>query len=305
MTSDSSDWIILLVAHGTPRSLDQLPEFLAEIRRGRPAPPELVREMRRRYEAIGGSPLEAETQAQARALEAELGVPVRMAMRLSEPRVPDVLGDVSAPTRVCLLPIAPFSVAVYAGAARAALAERAAAPELVCVEPYGNEPLLIDAWASAIERELDLHPADLVLLSAHSLPTSVIARGDRYQAEFEKAARAVGERLGASRGVAVRLCYQSAGASEEPWLGPHLEDCLREAKTSGVSRLLIAPIGFLAEHVETLYDLDLEAQAEARALGLELRRVPALGQDPAFIRALGAACRRAMGEHEPDQAASR
>lgn len=293
-TSDSPDWIILLMAHGSPRSIEQLPEFLAEIRRGRPAPAELVSEMRHRYEVIGGSPLLAETTAQARALEAALGVPVRMAMRLSEPRVENVLGDVSAPTRACVLPIAPFSVDVYVNAARAALASRAGAPELVAVEAYGSEPALVDAWVSGIERALDREPADLVLLSAHSLPTSVIARGDRYQVEFERAARAVGKRLAESRGVAWRHCYQSAGASEEQWLGPHLDDCLAEAAARGASRLLVAPIGFLAEHVETLYDLDLEAQARALSLGVTLRRVPALGRDPAFIRALAGVCRRVI-----------
>lgn len=289
---------VLLVAHGTVTDLDDLPAFLLQIRRGRPASPELVSEIRRRYERIGGSPLLDITRAQAAALSRRLEAPVLVGMRLWRPAVEDVLRGIGGLRlrRLCVLPLAPFSVHVYWEAAKASLeAVRgelgAAAPELVPSEPWGSEPALVDGFAQAIR---DALPADevptSVVLTAHSLPTRAIREGDPYEAQFRACAVAVSERLGRSTSVA----FQSQGADGGDWLGPELRGVLEAEAARGVKRVVVSPIGFPAEHVETLYDLDVEAAGWAAELGLDLVRVAALNDAPRLIEALDAVVRRAF-----------
>src|SRR5450432_4066854 len=169
---------ILLVAHGTVSDLHDLPAFVARIRHGRPAPPGLVEELRRRYEAIGGSPLLRVTEQQARALESKSGLPVLLGMRLWEPSVEAALREAARRgiTRLVLLPLAPFSVDVYAAAARRALETVRAelgpsTPELVVCEPWGCEPAFVEAQRSALAARLgSVSPGSAVVLTAHSLP---------------------------------------------------------------------------------------------------------------------------------------
>lgn len=301
----------LLVAHGTVENLDDLPEFLRRIRRGRPAPEELIAELRDRYEQIGGSPHLAHTRAQAAALEEALGFPVRAAMRLWDPSVEDVLEElaVGGAERVCVLPMAPFSVAVYRDAAfdsRQHLLERAGrAPELVCVPPWGADPQLIAAHVGQIlhavshaASQAESHdgtaaaadgPIEAVL-SAHSLPQRVIDAGDAYCNEFEASADLIAAQLP----WPCTTAYQSVGATGGEWVGPDLIAVLRDMAQRGVRRAVVAPIGFLSEHVETLYDLDIEARSITDKLGLSLTRVPALGVNPELIEAAAALIRRCL-----------
>lgn len=282
-----------MVAHGTVERVEQLPDFVREIRRGRPAPPELIEELTARYERIGQSPLLGWTYRQAEALSREAGLPTRVAMRLWDPRVPDVLADLGPHDHVCLVPVAPFSVHVYEAAARRAMQGKAEAPQLTCVEPWGEDEELIDAWADGIRTAWGGRPADedhALILTAHSLPRAVIERGDPYAEQFERAARKVGNRVGGSWTVA----YQSQGASDDAWLGPTLLDEMRGCREQGIRRVTVAPIGFLAEHVETLFDLDVEAAEQAGDLGLEFVRVPALGTGPGLIRAMSKAAKAAI-----------
>jgi protoporphyrin/coproporphyrin ferrochelatase len=286
---------VLLVAHGTVTDLDDLPEFLLRIRHGRPASAELVAELRRRYEAIGGSPLLDVTRAQAEALETELGLPVTVGMRLWSPTLEDAIRQARerGAQRLCVVPLAPYSVHVYAEAAdRARAALGSGAPELVHVEAWGSAPELVAAHARAIASVLEQGSADAALvLTAHSLPERAISAGDPYADQVKASAEAIGAALGR----AFRLAYQSQGADGGQWLGPDLGSTLEELARAGTREVVVAPFGFLADHVETLYDLDVEARARARALGLELRRVPALNRDPGFIAALAAVARRALG----------
>lgn len=293
MTRDA----VMLVAHGTVKDLDDLPEFVRNIRRGRPPPDGLVEELRRRYEAIGGSPLLEITARQGRALAAELGVPVLTAMRLWHPSVEDVLRDAveQGYERVCVLPLAPFSVNVYSEAAERSLAairdSLARVPELVCVEPWGTEPAFVEAHAARIERALSEAAEAALVLTAHSLPSRAIAAGDPYAEQVAGCARAVGGKLGRD----YRLAYQSQGADGGDWLGPDVKSALEQLGAEGARSVVVAPIGFPAEHVETLYDLDIEAAGQARALGLEWRRVRALDDDPGLVTALAQVARRALG----------
>lgn len=296
MTLGPSD-AVLLVAHGTVTDLDDLPEFLQRIRRGRPAPPGLVQELRHRYEAIGGSPLLDITRAQASALGRALEAPVLVGMRLWHPSVEDVLRGIGGLKlrRLCVLPLAPFSVHVYFEAAQAALeAVRAelgpVVPQLVEPEPWGLEPAFVAAHADRIRQALAGDAEAELLLTAHSLPTRAIQAGDPYEQQVRACAEAIGAVLSRPYSVA----FQSQGADGGDWLGPDLRAAFEAARARGARRVVLAPIGFPAEHVETLFDLDIEALGWARELGLELTRVRALDDDPGLIAALAAVAERAF-----------
>lgn len=289
---------ILLVAHGTVADLADLPAFVARIRHGRPAPPGLVEELTRRYSAIGGSPLLRVTEEQARALESSTGLPVLLGMRLWEPSVEAAFREAARRgiARLVLVPLAPFSVEVYAAAARRSLESvrgelSDATPELVVCEPWGTEPAFVAAHCDALRAQLRIDSRDsTVLLTAHSLPRAAIRAGDRYQAEVEASARAIAERLGRP----CELAYQSQGADGGEWLGPELRRTLEQIARTGARQITLSPFGFLADHVETLYDLDIEARAWASALGLGFERVPALNTAPGLIEALSTVALRAL-----------
>jgi protoporphyrin/coproporphyrin ferrochelatase len=283
---------VLLLAHGTIHDVSELADFLKSVRRGRPAPEALVAEMRHRYEAIGGSPLLRYTRDQASGLETRLGVPVEVAMRLWDPRVEEVLPRLLARgvRRVCLLPLAPFSVDVYVEAAKAAAASLGeTGVEWVSVGAWGTDPAFIASHVELIQRTVKQDQP--LVLTAHSLPTRVIAMGDRYAIEVEACVAAIA----ASLGRPVHLAYQSQGADGGDWLGPDLQTVLQQLTTQGETNVAIAPVGFLADHVETLYDLDVEVRALCEHLGLTLTRVPALNTEPSFLDALAGLVTRALG----------
>lgn len=289
---------VLLVAHGTVENLDDLPAFVLRIRHGRPPPPDLVAELRRRYEAIHGSPLLEITRAQAATLEHRLGLPVLVGMRLWEPSVEHALRDAAARgvQRLCVLPLAPYSVRVYCDAAERSLASvekdlNGAAPALVRAEPWGTEPAYVEAHVARIRHALGSDGDAAVVMTAHSLPMRALQAGDAYEAEVRASAAAIAEQLGRPW----RIAFQSQGADGGEWLGPDLRSVLEEVAGEGARRVLVAPIGFLADHVETLYDLDIEAAGWAGELGLELLRVPALNLDLRLAEALASVARRALG----------
>jgi ferrochelatase len=286
---------VLLSCHGTVEKLDDMAAFLANVRRGRPAPPELVREMVHRYEAIGGSPLMTESRAIARALEAEVGVPVDVAARLFHPYPAEVLRSLVArgAERIVSLPLAPQSVHVYHASVR-----EAAGPlgvEIVEAPAYGTDPDVVAACVESIESVLPAGGPPLpIVLSAHSLPTRVLRAGDPYERDFREMAALVGAPF-VERGHAVVVSFQSQGQTDDEWLGPDLPTTFRALAANGHAAAVVAPIGFVSEHIETLYDLDIEAPRLAKAAGLdELLRAPAMGRRPAFTRALARAVRSAL-----------
>lgn len=298
MSSTEISTGILLVAHGTVDNLDDLPAFVGRIRHGRPPPPGLIDELRRRYEAIGGSPLLRTTAEQANALSARTGLPVLVGMRLWEPSVEAALREAVrlGLARLVLVPLAPFSVDVYAAAARRSLEALrpelgASTPELVACEAWGCEPAFIAAQCSALSAHLRVDSRDsAVMLTAHSLPRAAIRAGDRYQAEVEASARAIAEQLGRP----CELAYQSQGADGGEWLGPDLRQTFTRLAAAGARQITLSPFGFLADHVETLFDLDIEARAWAGELGLGFERVPALNTAPGLIEALANVTLRAL-----------
>jgi ferrochelatase len=180
------------------------------------------------------------------------------------------------------LPVAPYSVHVYVRAAEQAAAAIAGAPELVAVPPYGTHPALVRAHADAILPSLHRATAgSRRILTAHSLPTAALRAGDPYERLVQASAHAISERIARN----AELAFQSQGADGGDWLGPTLRAALEAARAAGAPGVVVAPFGFLAEHVETLYDLDREARAWADELSLPFERVPALGTADGLIDA--------------------
>lgn len=302
---------VMLVAHGTVDSLDELPEFLANIRRGHPAPPELLAEVRRRYEAIGGkSPLNTINRALAERLEAQLGVPVRAANRLFRPYPKEVLRDLvsAGAKRIVVLPLAQHSAYIYGEAVKQAASDAGLDVEIVAAPNWGRTPELTEAFARSIVGALDEVPdgerdRTSLLLTAHSLPVSVIEAGDQYEVEFRDSAEEIARRvreLAPGRFVDHTVAFQSQGMSSGPggrpmaWLGPDLRGQLEVLAARGRKEVVIAPVGFLADHVEILYDLDIEARGWAAELGLTLRRAQSLNTSDGIVDALASVHRDAI-----------
>jgi ferrochelatase len=278
---------VLLMAHGTPDSLDEMPEYLRLVRGGRPPSDELVAEMRENYHAIGGrSPLTEITNAQAEALRAQLGpaIPVAAGMRNWRPFIRDALVDLAAAgvTRVIGIPMAPqfstLSVQKYIDAAMAALPE---GMQFEAVESFHTHPLLLDAFAERV-RAANPQPDELVVFTAHSLPVRVIEAGDRYADQVAETARGVAERAGIAR---YDCAYQSAGRTPEPWIGPELAQVIDDRSVT-VRRFLVVPIGFVCDHTEILFDIDVQAARIAREFATSLRRTESLNTSRLFIAML-------------------
>ena len=289
---------ILLSFHGTIADLDEIPAFLSRVRRGRPAPPGLLKDLRHRFEAIGGSPLLKITQAQANALEERLRMPVALGARLWHPTLGDVISKLSTRgiNRIVSLPLAPQSVHVYHDAIVKAL-QPFSEIELVRSPAWGLEPALIDAFAQTIRESLraldpSSQPTVGIVLSAHSLPQSVIDAGDPYESDFRATATEVASRFPDHR---CEIAFQSQGADGGAWLGPDLKTAFAKLLDAGLHRIVVAPIGFVSDHLETLYDLDIEAKGVAMNMGIiEFVRAPALNARPQFIDVLEAIVRRTL-----------
>jgi ferrochelatase len=284
------------MAHGTPESIDQMPEYLRLVRGGREPSAELIAEMRRNWNAIGGrSPLTDITLQQGAALQARLAeegvaAPVVVGMRNWRPFIADAIQNISASgaSFIVGIPLAPqfstLSVQKYMDAATAALPPGMA---FSCVTTFHNHLLLVDAFAERVRAAAPAQDED-VIFTAHSLPERAVRAGDPYASEVMATAAAVA----ASSGVAVyHTAFQSAGRTPEPWLGPDLSEKIRERAAAGARSLLIAPIGFVCDHTEILFDIDVQAAATARDCGARLRRIESLNTSPTFIRALAALVR--------------
>jgi protoporphyrin/coproporphyrin ferrochelatase len=287
----------LLLAHGTPDSLEEMPEYLALVRGGRPASPELVAEMRHNYAAIGGrSPLTERTREQAAALQAALGgdTPVYFGMRNWKPFVADALRQAEADGvgELVALPLAPQYSSLSVGKYRAAV-ERARPEGLAVrfVRSWHDHPGLLEAFAERV-REAGPRPGEAVVFTAHSLPERVVNEGDPYADQVTATAAGVAARSGVAE---YDLAWQSAGRTPEPWLSPSVEERLGELAGRGLKAALVVPVGFVSDHTEILYDIDVQARAFAQERGLSLRRTASLNDAPSFVRALADIVRAQLG----------
>ncbi len=290
---------VLLLAHGAADSLSEIPEYLKVIFGDRPIPDGIVDQVTERYKKIGGrSPLKAITNAQAEGLQKRLGdeFNVYVGMKNSSPWIKDALCEMreEGVDEIIALPLTPYnsklSVGVYLTKLGEAIVSTGGPLDVKEVKPWNLHPSLIDAYAARIAEVNDSSDACL-LLTAHSLPERIVDEGDPYAVELAQTAKAVHARSGLSR---MEFAYQSAsGGGREPWLGPDAGDVLERLKKEGVKRVLLSPIGFVSEHMETLYDDDIQYRLQAESLGLGFARAKTVNDHPAFLDALADVVRSA------------
>jgi ferrochelatase len=289
---------VLLMSYGTPASPDQVEAYYTHIRRGRRPTPEQVAELRGRYEAIGGlSPLAARTAAQAAGVQQALdGVePGRFQVFTAGKHAPPYLEDgvaamVEAGVREAVaLVLAPHYSTMSVGeyTERVAAAADAADPPLqvTFVRDWHLEPVLLDLLAERWQEARSRFPEDAVVetfMTAHSLPERVLTLDDPYPEQVRATGEAVAQRAGAGRW---RVVWQSQGRTPEPWLGPDLLEVL-PTLAGEVDGVIVCPVGFVSDHLEVLYDVDVQAQAAAQRAGLRLERTASLNDDVRFLAML-------------------
>lgn len=289
---------VLLMAYGTPATLDEVPAYFAHIRGGRPIRAEAVEELRERYRRIGGtSPLRDLTEAQAGGLarllrEQGREVPVAVGMMHAPPFISDAVGDLARAgiRRIAAVALAPHYSKVSIASYFSAAAEASAAHGITVRtrESWHDHPGLIAALAARVRTALAgaAEPAAVeTVFTAHSLPQRIRSWGDPYPDQLLQTSALVA----ASAGVAQwRFAYQSASRTGEPWLGPDLLDVLRELADAGRREVLVCPVGFVADHLEVLFDIDVEARELAGALGLRFSRTASLNDGADFLVVLAA-----------------
>lgn len=269
------------MAYGSPATEADIGAYYTHIRGGRPPAPESLAELTERYRAIGGSPLTEITQDQARALSARTGMPAFAGMKHAPPFIADAVAAArrAGIERLVGLPLAPHYAHMSLGGYRRAL-EAAWDRDLVFVPGFHDHPAFIAAIRDLLRSALAESRPQRIFFTAHSLPARIIAEGDPYRDQLLASCRLV---AGAIDLPDWEFAFQSASHTGEPWLGP---DLLEAIEHSGARDVLVCPIGFVADHLEILYDLDVEAQAFARERGIRLRRTQSFNARPEFIDAL-------------------
>ena len=292
---------VLLMAMGGPDCLENVEPFLLDVRGGRPTPPELVEEIRERYRVTGGkSPAVGITKDVAKKLEARLNQSsaqryrVYVGLRHWHPFIKETYAELLAekPDHVIGFCMAPQQSSLSTGAYRKKVEEAQSALHstgaVSYVGSWNRHPKLIAAIVDNIKQGLQKFPAEAratvpVLFTAHSLPERIVAMKDPYPEEVKGTVDAVTARLGSQP---TRFAYQSQGRSGERWLGPTVESVIADLGRAGQRHVLVAPIGFLCDHVETLYDIDIELKQLAKSHGIQLERIAMLNDSEALIEML-------------------
>ena len=301
---------VLLLAHGTPETVEQIPEYLRNVTGGRPLPQAVVEEIQHRYALIGRSPLTEITFEQARQVEAELAaegpaVPVYVGMRNWRPYIADGLRRMRADgiEEAAVLCLAPQNSRTSVGLYRRAVEAEAAGLRIDFTEAWAQHPLLIEAFAERLRPALAKITAEVgapvpVLFTAHSVPCRTVqasAAGqaaDPYAEEAKRTAALVAERV---PGIPQWwFAFQSQGVSGGPWIGPTVEETLQAIAASGVRTMILQPIGFLCDHVEILYDVDRLFRDFAVKLGIRLERPESLNASATLARAIADRARHGL-----------
>ncbi len=304
------------MAYGGPNSLDDIEPYLADIRRGRPTPPELLEEITERYRLIGGkSPILGITSAQAAAIAERLNETETgdrewasyVGMRHWHPYIEEVFPEILADDvdQIAAVVMAPhyskMSVGAYMGKVDKALHTENSEIPVSQVQSWKAEPAFIEAVSHKINQALESKFSDeerqdvVVLFTAHSLPARVLESGDPYREEILESVDLVASNLQLPD---YRFAFQSQGATADPWLGPSVEETLEELQAEGKRLLLLVPIGFVCDHVEVLFDVDIEHREQAAELGIRLERTEMLNDDPGLVEAVASAVRSSLGFSE-------
>ena len=292
-TAEMAHVSVLLLAHGSPDSPGDVPKFLTRVTGGRALPPEVIEEVERRYRLIGRSPLTDITLNQGRLLAAKLRLPVYVGMRNWHPYIADVLRQMvqNAARYAVVVCLAPQNSRTSVGLYRAAL-RSCADPELRFdfVESWHDQPQLIQAFAEKLrigrdKAQTETGKAVPVIFTAHSVPARTILGGDSYESQARETAQLVAA-AAHLEGAEWRFAFQSQGMSGGLWLGPTVESTILDLKRSGYAGVFIQPIGFLCDHVEVLYDIDIVFKQFAEQEGMRLWRADSLNDSPLLISAL-------------------
>lgn len=301
--SNAQRTAVILMAYGTPRTREEILPYYTDIRRGRPPTPELLEELTARYEAIGGlSPLKQLTEAQRDALQRELDAVspgthhVTLGLKHATPFIEDAVAEVAAAGfgRIVGVVLAPhyssYSIGQYLGRVR-----EAAAPHgipVTGVESWATEPAFVSFLAADMKSKLAAMPEKTkVLFTAHSLPQRIIDGGDPYPQELRATAEAVAAEAGLTRWSQWSIAWQSAGRTPEPWIGPDILEVIDSFGTQKdtdepIDGVLVCACGFVADHLEVLYDLDIEASKRAAGRGLAFARTACVNDNTAVMAAL-------------------
>jgi ferrochelatase len=288
---------VALMAYGSPERLADVPAYYADIRRGRPIAPEHLDALVDRYRLLGveeHNPLNAITEKTRAALERELSIPVYTGMKHWTPRIADAVGAALAGGAdvVVGLVLAPhysrLSIAGYRSQLEEALGGRA---ELRFIESWHTFEPFIDLLASRLRGTL-VH----VVFTAHSLPARILDEGDPYHQQLEETCTAIAQRAALTDWS---FAYQSESPTGEPWLGPDILDHLADLDAKGVRDVIVCPVGFVSDHLEIRWDIDVEARELARKLGMTLQRIEMPNDDPEFVRALASLVEQELGAHAP------
>lgn len=287
---------VLVMAYGGPDHLDEVEPYLLDVRGYRPTSPEIIHEVRERYREIGGrSPILEQTQAQADALESALKpngheFKAFVGMRHWHPYIKDVLAQMHGQgiERIVGLVMAPHYSRMSIGAYYQKVEDAALPVEVARIESWQLQPGYIQALARRVCDALERFPEEIraevpVIFTAHSLPEKILEWNDPYPVQLRQTVSAVMEQLGSQPH---EFAYQSAAISSIPWLGPDAGEVIERLASEGKRQILLCPIGFVCEHVEILYDIDIVYQNLARSLGVQLERIEMLNTAPAMIEGL-------------------
>jgi len=288
-------WAVILLAHGAPDKLEDIPEFLLHVREGRKLPDAAVQEIIRRYSLIGGvSPLLCHTMQQADMLAESLGHPVYIGMRNWKPFIADTIRKMAdeGVERALALCLAPqdsrTSIGLYKKRLGEAVQKNAPQLQVDFIESWHNHPMLIQAFMEKVvigksQAEAAAGGPVPVVFTAHSVPEKTIADGDPYADQVRDTARLIAEAIGLEN---YRVAFQSQGMTADPWIGPTVESQIDEIAAQGRRHVLLAPIGFVCDHVEILYDIDVHFRDYGQTKGVTVHRTESLNDSPLFIKAL-------------------
>jgi ferrochelatase len=290
------------MAYGTPKSIDEVEAYYTDIRNGRPPRPDELESLKARYRAIGGrSPLLEITNAQAEGLQSRLGVPAYVGQKHASPSIPDAIeamaaAEIDVAVGIVMAPhYSQMSIGDYTSRVQRAADEKAWPGTVEVVRRWHLEP----GYVEFLAREVNAARASLgdgaedpvVLFTAHSLPERILQNNDPYPQQLRETAAAVAQAAGIARWD---TAWQSAGRTSDPWLGPDLSEVIEKLAADGVGAVVVCPCGFVADHLEVLYDVDIEAKGVADRVGVAFVRTGSPNTEPGFLDAVAGVVRRAF-----------